>query len=162
MFRSWSRLWQRCEEGLLVVLMAGMVLVSFAQIALRNLCSYSLPWAEPLVQVLLLWATLTGALVATRQSRHIHIDLLLRLAPERVRPVLQFGGAAASALICAMLAWVATRFAIGEAGAGTTGVFGVAVWKLQLGFPLAFGAMALRFAGQAMAAARVLFRQPAR
>jgi len=158
MLRTWSQLWHRVEEGLLVGLMSGMVLVSFAQIALRNLWAYTLPWAEPLVQQLLMWSALLGALVATRQGRHLRIDLLLRLVSPRLRPALEATGAGASALVCGLLCWVALRFIHAEALAGGTGVFGVGVWKLQLVFPLAFGGMALRFAGQATKAGLVFLR----
>lgn len=147
---SWSRLFERLEEGLLVVLMGGMVLIAFAQIALRNLFAYTLDWADPLVQQLLLWTALLGALVATRQRRHLHIDLLLRLAPPPLRLVIEVLGEGCSALICGLLTWVAVQFLQGEALAGTTGVFSLPTWKLQLIFPLAFGLMALRFALQAL------------
>jgi TRAP-type C4-dicarboxylate transport system permease small subunit len=154
MTRSWLRLIHRIEEGALAALMGAMVLVSSAQIALRNLCSYTLPWAEPLVQQLLLWTALLGALVATRHQRHIHFDLFLRLAPPRLRLALQALGWAVSALVCLLLAWVAIQFVRGEAQAGTTGVFALPVWMLQLVFPLSFGAMGLRFGAQAVWALR--------
>lgn len=148
--RSGFHLWHRLEEGLLVVLMGGMVLISFAQIALRNLFAYTLPWAEPLVQQLLLWTALLGALVATRQHRHIHVDLFLRLAPPFLRLALHVLGAGVSALVCGLLTWVSVQFVQGEAQAGTTGVFALPAWKLQLVFPLTFGLMTLRFASQAL------------
>lgn len=154
--RSWSHLWQQCEEGILVVLMGGMVLVSFAQIALRNLFAYTLPWADPLVQQLLLWTALLGALVATRQRRHLHIDLLLRLAPPRLRIALEILGAGFSTFVCGLLTWVAIQFLQGEAQAGTLGVFSLPTWKLQLIFPLTFGLMTLRFALQALRYLRAL------
>ncbi len=154
---SWSRLCERFEEGLLVALMAGMVLVSFAQIALRNLFSYTLPWAEALVQVLLLWATFVGASTATRQSKHLRIDVFLHTLPPTPRRAMQAGAHAISALVCCLLTWVAVRFVLGEYRSGSVGVFGVSVWKLLLVLPLAMAAMALRFAGQAYAAAQGFF-----
>ncbi|MBI2505161.1 MAG: TRAP transporter small permease [Candidatus Latescibacteria bacterium] len=157
--KSWSLILHRLEEALLVVLMGGMVLISFTQIALRNLCSYTLDWADPLVQQLLLWTALLGALVATRQHRHIHIDLLLRLAPAPLRLLLQTVGAGCSALVCGLLTWVGIQFLQGEAEAGTTGVFSLPTWKLQLILPLSFGLMAWRFACQAAHHLLALFRK---
>ena len=154
--KSWSRLFQLLEEGLLAALMGAMVLVSFAQIALRNLFSLSLEWADPLVQLLLLWTAFLGALIATRQQGHIHIDALLRLAPLRCRRGLQAAGALFSALVCLLLTWVAIQFVSGEREAGTTGVWSLSTWKLQLIFPLTFGLMTLRFASQAAS----LLRRP--
>lgn len=146
--------WHRFEDGLLVALMAAMVLVSLAQIALRNLFAYSLSWAEPLVQVLLLWMAMVGALVATRQRRHLHIDLVLRLTPAPWHPGLRAVAAAVSCLVCGILTWVAVRFVQGEAQAGTLGVFSVPTWQLQLVFPFTFAVMSLRFAAQALGETR--------
>lgn len=157
----WSRLVERVEEALLVALMGGMVLISFAQIALRNLFAYTLDWADPLVQQLLLWTALLGALVATRQGRHIHIDLLLRLAPPPIRLALEGLGMAFSAGLCGLLTWVAVEFLQGEAKAGTTGVFSLPTWQLQLIFPLTFGLMALRFGLQAWRHILALLGKPA-
>lgn len=159
---SWSRLSERLEEGLLVVLMGGVVLVAFAQIALRNIFAYSLDWADPLVQQLLLWTALLGALLATRQRRHLRLDLLLRLAPAPLCLVLEVLGEGCSTCICGLLTWVAVQFLQGEAQAGTLGVFSLPTWKLQLIFPLAFGLMTLRFALQAVRHLRVLFSKGAR
>lgn len=156
----WVRLLERLEEGLLVVLMSTMALVAFAQIALRNLFAYTLDWADPLVQQLLLWTALLGALVATRQRRHLHIDLLLRLAPPPLRLVLEALGEGGAALVCGLLTWVAVRFLQGEARADTLGVFSLPTWELQLIFPLSFGLMALRFASQALRHLLALFGKP--
>ena len=159
--KYWSRLFARLEEGLLVVLMGGMVLIAFAQIALRDLCAYTLDWADPLVQQLLLWTALLGALVATRQRRHLHIDLLLRLVPPPLRLALEVLGGGCSASICGLLTWVAVQFLQGEAQAGTTGVFSLPTWKLQLIFPLTFGLMTLRFGLQALRHLRALLGKAA-
>lgn len=144
-----SYLLQRLEEGLLVLLMSVTVLLSFAQIALRNLFSISLLWADPLLRLLLLWTGFLGALIATRQRKHIRIDALLRFAPARWRLLLEGTGALFSALVCAALTWVAIQFLLDEREAGTTGVWELPTWELQLIFPLTFGVMALRFASQA-------------
>jgi TRAP-type C4-dicarboxylate transport system permease small subunit len=152
---------ERLEDGLLMALMSAMMLVAFAQIALRNLFAYSLDWADPLVQQLLLWTGLLGALAATRQGRHIHIDLLLRLAPPRLRSALEILGKGGAACICGLLTWVAVQFLQGEAQAGTTGVFSLPTWQLQLVFPLSFGLMALRFASQGLGHLSGLFTKRA-
>lgn len=144
------RAWRVLEEALLAVMMAVMVVVSAAQIALRNLFAYSLPWAEPLVQVLLLWVTMVGAMVATRQGRHLRIDLVLRWAPAGWRGGLERTAAGLAGAICGLLASVGSAFVKGEAAAGTTGVFGLPTWHFQLVFPLCFGVMCLRFAGLAL------------
>ncbi len=151
---------QKLEEGLLVLSMSAMLLLAFAQILLRNLFSITLLWADPLLRLLLLWTGFLGALIATRQGRHIRIDALLRLAPARWRWLLEGLGEGFSSLVCAALTWVAIRFLLDERQAGTTGVWGLPAWELQLIFPLTFGGMALRFASQAGRHLLGSFRKP--
>lgn len=145
---SLVRLLHRLEEGLLVALVGAMVLLAFAQIALRNLFSTALDWADPFVRLLLLWTGFLGALIATRRHRHIHIDALLRFAPTRPRHLLQGAGELFSGLVCGVLTWVAIQFLLDEREAGNRGVWDLPTWELQLIFPLTFGLMALRFFSQ--------------
>ena len=69
------------EDGLLVVLLTGMIGLGVAQILLRNLWQTSLSWGDPLLRIALLWLTLLGAIVATRDRNHIRIDLLSHFLP---------------------------------------------------------------------------------
>ena len=75
----------RLEDGLLFLLMSTLVLLSVAQIALRNAFGITFLWSEPLVRHLVLWCGFLGALIATRLDKHIRIDAVLLLLPGRVR-----------------------------------------------------------------------------
>ncbi|MGH8560727.1 MAG: TRAP transporter small permease, partial [Nevskiales bacterium] len=73
------------EDLLLALLLGAMVIVAAAQILLRNLFEWNFSWGDPLTRLLVLWVGLLGALAATRQNRHIAIDLVTHLLPPRVR-----------------------------------------------------------------------------
>lgn len=142
----------RTEDALLALAALALIVLAALQIALRNLGGPSLPWMDPLLRSLVLWLGLLGALVATRERRHIRIDLLPRLLPPRWAKACERLAAALAALVCALLAWQAVRLVADERSFGAIAFLGIPVWVLQLVLPLSFGLMALRMALQAASA----------
>ena len=83
--------WYRCSSnwvlnGLIVVLLGGMVLLATMQILMRNLFSYSLFWGDDLLQLALLWLVMSGAVAAARTGEHLRISILAQYIPRAVRP----------------------------------------------------------------------------
>jgi TRAP-type transport system small permease protein len=143
--RPFIRLLERFEEMFLVALMVVLILLSSAQIALRNLFAVTLPWADPLIRHLVLWSGFVGALIATRFDKHIHIDSLLRPLLPRPRALVQALTGLFSALVCILMTWVSLQFVAAEKSYGHGSLLGIPTWGLQLVFPLAYGLLALRF-----------------
>jgi TRAP-type C4-dicarboxylate transport system permease small subunit len=136
----------RLEDGLLVLLVGTLLLLAFAQILLRNFFAITWLWGDPLVRHLVLWTSFLGALIATRDNRHIHIDAGLRLLPTRLRRFAAALGTAIAATICLLLTPIAFRFVSDELEYGGDAFAGIPRWPLQLVFPLVFGGMSVRFA----------------
>jgi TRAP-type C4-dicarboxylate transport system permease small subunit len=68
----------RIEDGILAALLTLMIAVAVVQILLRNFFGAGIIWGDVLVRILVLWIGLTGAMIATRQNKHISIDLVAR------------------------------------------------------------------------------------
>lgn len=136
-------LW-RVEDGVLFVLMSALLLLSFSQIVSRNLFDHTILWADPLIRHLVLWASFLGALIATREDKHIRIDALWRILPAPARCLTQFFTSLFAAGTCSILCWIAVRFVSDERAFGDLGFLGIPIWILGLIFPLTFGLMALR------------------
>lgn len=135
----------RVEEAVLVALVSGLLSLAFAQILLRNLFQVTWFWADPLLRHLVLWSSFLGALIATREDRHIRIDAVLRLLPGRWRPVAGAMGDLAGALLCGVLSPIAFRFVLDERAYGAEALPGMPAWVAQLVFPAVFAGMSLRF-----------------
>ena len=140
---------EKLEDGTLVALVGALVVVASSQIALRNLFSVTLVWADPLVRHLVLWSGFVGAVVATRGNRHIKIDFLLRFCSQRARNGIQLATNLCSSGVCLVLFVTAVGFVLDEREFGYLGVFDIPVWYLQLIFPATFGLMTVRFLAQA-------------
>ncbi len=134
------------EDAILVSLLTAMIGLSAAQILLRNLFETGLPWADPLLRLMVLWLALAGALAATRENRHIRIDLLSRFLSGAMNRAADRLASVFTAGICALLAWHGGRLVWFEYQDGTTVGAGIPAWVAQIVIPLGFGLMALRFA----------------
>jgi len=133
------------ENGLLVLLLTGMILLATLQIVLRNVWSMGLSWADPALRVAVLWMTLLGAMAATRDGNHIQIDILTRFLSERLTKYARLITDLFSAFICGLLSWHGGRFAYFEWQDGSILFASVPAWVCELIIPLGFGVMALRF-----------------
>ena len=156
------RLIRYCEDGFLVVLLAAMIGFAVTQIVLRNLFDSGLSWADPLLRLLVLWVGLAGAMVATRQDRHIAIDVLTRYLPPRWQLAAQVIVDLFAALVSAIVAYHAGRLMIMDKEAGAIAFAAVPVWICELIIPLAFGVIAMRYLVFAITHARQLLTEELR
>lgn len=144
--RQFSRLLERLEEAVLLLLIGAMILLACVQIALRDIWGGGLSWADPLLRVMVLWAGLLGAVVATQMDKHISIDLASHLLPKGIFRGLRVVRSFFCTGVCGVLTWLAIDFVRQEALQGNgQEMAGLASWQLNLIFPIAFGGIALRF-----------------
>ena len=134
----------KLEDGILFLFVSALLLLSFSQIVTRNLFEITILWADPLIRHLVLWSSFLGALIATREDKHIRIDALWHVLPAPARQLTQIFTSLFAAGMCSFMCWIAIRFVSDEREFGLVGFLEIPVWTLELVFPLAFGLMALR------------------
>jgi len=59
-----------------VIFMSSLVFITFFQVINRYILKYPICWTEEIARFLLVWVTLIGAALCTREDSHIQIDLL--------------------------------------------------------------------------------------
>ena len=74
----------KIETGLLCLIIAMMLGLAVLKIVMRYVFSASLLWSDIMLQHLTLWLCLLGAALATCERRHISIDVLSRILPEKI------------------------------------------------------------------------------
>lgn len=134
------------EELLTALLLGGMILLAGSQIFLRNLFDSGLIWADPSLRIMVLWVALLGAIAATRENRHIRIDLLSNYLSNRNKARLSVIHNLFSALICGVIAWHSTRFVYIEWQDGAKLFSSLPAWVGEIIIPIGFSTMCLRFA----------------
>jgi len=145
-FKEGLWLVEKLEYLLLVSLLAVMVGLAFLQIVLRVFFATGMLWGEPLLRHLVLWVGLLGATMAAKEGRHINIDVISRVLPERGKIAIQALTDLFSTVICIFLIYSSLTFIRDEFQAATLAFSKIPTWTVAVIFPIAFGTIALRFA----------------
>jgi len=135
----------RLEAALIVATLSVMILLSFGQVLLRNFFQGGILWADLFLRQGVLWVAFLGASLATREGRHISIEVLSHFLPprwgQRIKRLIQLVAAAVSGT----LAWAAYQFVQMEREAGSTLFLDIPGWVFQVILPYCFAVTALRF-----------------
>lgn len=149
----WDRLdalIDRMEQFFLVLLSSLLILIAFFQIVLRNLFGTGLAWGDPLVRNLVLWVGFIGAALATREGKHINLEVISRWVPPRGKVFIGILTSLFSSLVCALLTYASLKFVRNEAQMGDLTFLRLPSWIPELILPIVFGLMALRFGFHAL------------
>ena len=144
----WDRLDEniaRVEKILVVVFLSTLMLTAFLQIILRNFFATGISWGDVLIRYLVLWVAFIGAALATREGRHINMEVFSRWVSDRGRVHLYRISHLCSAGICGLLTYAAIKFIQFEFQMGSTTILGLPIWVPELIIPLTFGLMTFRF-----------------
>ena len=135
----------RLEQILVAALLTMMILLAFSQIVLRNFFDTGIAWGDALVRYLVVWVGFVGAAIATKEGKHITIDVLSRWITGAGRSTIQAISHLSSAAVCGLLTWAGIKFIWFEAQMGGTAFFKLPVWVPELIIPVTFGLMTLRY-----------------
>lgn len=133
------------EDAFLVSLLLTMIGLAVVQIVMRNGFDSGFLWAESFLRVLVLWIGLVGAMAASRQHRHINIDIIGRFLPGKAARVVAVANALFTTAVCAALAWFSLDFVRMEYEAPSMAFANVPTWLCESIIPLAFAVIALRY-----------------
>ena len=86
---AFDRVLLRCNRWLVIVILAAMALMVFANVALRFLTDNSILWVEEVSRYLMIWMTFLGAGLVLRYGGHIGIDALQESRPRNRRPAIR-------------------------------------------------------------------------
>jgi len=135
----------KAETALIVLVLLFMVLFAFLQVVMRNILDLGILWGDILLRHLVLWVGFIGASLATREKKHINIDILTRFLPEKIKPVSGIITGLFAVFICWFLTDAAWTFIMDEKSFDTK-IFGdIPVWYFQIIIPVGFCLMAFRF-----------------
>lgn len=122
-----------------------MLLIAVVQIVLRNFFGFGIIWAETLVRVLVLWTALIGAMVATRQSKHINIDIVTRYLSPKTKPLVNALVNLFTASVCLIVMYYSFEFVAIEYKDGSLAFANVPNWVCESIIPIAFLIMGVRY-----------------
>jgi len=142
--RRVERVFVVLNQGLVMLMMMAMAALVFTNVVTRYVFGFSLNWAEESSRYLMIWVTYLGAGLAMREGRHVAIEYLQGLLPERLAPV-------ARAVIALLI--LAFMVALGILGAQIaqfawrqrTPVLGLPQGAVYLAIPIGAGLFVVHF-----------------
>jgi TRAP-type C4-dicarboxylate transport system permease small subunit len=138
----------RLEDLIIAALLTATMGLALYQIVLRNVFGSGLVWGDFLVRLMVLWLGMAGAMAATREGRHISVDLVTRFLPPAWQRVTSCLTAAFAGGVCLIACYHSLQFVISEYEFGSLAFAGVPYWVCVSILPLAFLVIALRYAIQ--------------
>lgn len=143
------------EDWLAVLIMAALVLITFANVLVRYFSNQSFAWTEEISVFLMIVMTLVGGCAAVARDMHIKIEYLLEVgSDERRRRLRRFGALCTSGFFL-LLAGLSVRMVWDEFRYDeTTPAIGLPAWWFSVWLPL----LSLAIAGRAFGLFRRLRR----
>jgi TRAP-type C4-dicarboxylate transport system permease small subunit len=136
---------ERVEQTLLVSFLGFIILLAFLQIILRNFLSTGLDWGDSLVRNLVLWIGFIGATLATKEGKHINIDVVSRGLPSLGKKGIALIIHLFSFCVCCGLTYAALKFIKNETQMGNRTFLGIPAWIPEMILPMTFSLMTFRF-----------------
>ena len=144
-WQRWNETLGRIEKFLVAAMLSVMILLAFSQIALRNVFSTGISWGDPLVRYLVLWVGFIGASLATKEGKHITIEIFSRWFSRQRSLYLKAISYLVSAFVCGLLTFAGWTFVQNEAQMGITSFLQIPAWIPQIIIPVTFTLITLRF-----------------
>lgn len=134
----------RVETWILTLLVLAMVCFAFLQVVLRNLFASGLLAGDVILRHLVLWVGFIGASLATREGRHITIDVFARLLHGRIKTAIQLVINLFSIYVTYLLTLAAIDFVAMERSFQSMLFGNVEAWYFQIIIPIGFALICLR------------------
>ena len=105
-----ERAFVEANKWALVVMLAAMACIVFANVSMRYLTNFSITWAEEVARYLMIWMTFLGAGLALRQGAHAAIGNLQEALGPRLGWLLRLWVALLLLVFCGLMAWTGYEY----------------------------------------------------
>ncbi len=109
-----------CEEILVGTLMVLMSVATLFNVAGRYCFNSPIPWAEEFARYSFIWLVFLGAVVCTKQKRHIIIDILVVYLPARLQTLCHLVVDAATLVLMSIIAYYGGILTVSATSATST------------------------------------------
>lgn len=132
------------ENLLLAIALLAMMTIPLLEIVLRRTLHIGISNQSSLVQHLTLVVGMVGAAIAARDGKLLALGILDPVLKGRGKVIARIISGAVAVTITCMLLAASTQFVRAEREAGTTLVYGVPLWIVELVLPIGFSLVAGR------------------
>jgi TRAP-type C4-dicarboxylate transport system permease small subunit len=140
-----ERAGRAAEDAVLVLMLTSMILLAAGQIVLRNFFGIGFIWSDEALRLLVLWLAVAGAVAASRNDKHINIDVLDRFLRGRWKAAKDLVVHGFTAVVCGIVTWQSALFVRTSHEFGDVLLGGIPAWLLQIVLPVGFGLISYRY-----------------
>jgi TRAP-type C4-dicarboxylate transport system permease small subunit len=135
----------RITGWLIIFFLSIMIVMAFGQVVLRNFFHTSIEWGDVFLRHLVLWLGFLGAVIATGEGRHLKIEFINKLAPERFRKIIYIITNLFAAIVCFFLMKAAIAFVQMEGESADTLILNLSTTYFIIIIPVGYAIIAFRF-----------------
>lgn len=165
--QSFLRFLHKVEDCFVGGILLILVFFSFIQLVLKNLptevtlwhsrytvlpfkwlidnIGTGFAWGDAFLRQLILWLAVLGAAVATRQDRHINIEIASKFLPKNWKTKIRIFTDAFTSVVCGLVVYSGVELVKSEIGAGSIAFANVPAWVMEMIIPIGFGIICLRY-----------------
>lgn len=135
----------KIETSLLIALLLSIILLVVVQIMMRNVFDAGLFWADEYIRTSVLWLSLLGAMIGSREGEHLAIDFFVHNLSAKNRLIVQRITDLFSAVLCFVMTYYSSVFLHSEYQDGSIAFAFIPNWFCELIIPVAFAVIACRY-----------------
>ncbi len=139
------------EKVFLSSLLAAMIILVLIQIIMRNFFHSGIIGGVEIVRHLVLWIAFVGAGLATREGRHVRIDMSSRILSARGREIADIASTLFSVVVCSILFVASCKFVYMDfTSSGVASFLNVPLWIMEVIIPVGYLIVTIRFSANAI------------
>jgi TRAP-type C4-dicarboxylate transport system permease small subunit len=119
--------------------------MAFSQVIMRNFFGIGINALEEIMRNSVLWIALIGGILTTLRGKHIAIDIVSRILPNRFRPIHNAILNIFASLVCLVLTWLSIQFLQLEIEMGSKIARIIPAWIIEIILPVGFFLLAISF-----------------
>jgi TRAP-type C4-dicarboxylate transport system permease small subunit len=141
---------EKISGWMLVSLLGIMIVMAFSQVILRNFFDTGIEWGDIFLRHLVLWVGFFGAVIATGEGRHLRIEFVSKLVPQKIRKIFFIITSVFASIICYFLMQAAFTFVQSEMNSKSTLFLDLQTWYFIIIIPVGYAMLSFRFIVRAL------------
>lgn len=127
------------EEGVIVLCMAGIAVLTFGAVVSRFVFNFSIAWSEELVRYLFIWGSMFGASYAFKHNAHSGLPILVEKFPPFLYRVVHIAIAVISASLFLLIVYLGSDLVLmGLQSGQRSPATKIPYWFVNFGLVFAF------------------------
>ena len=143
--KTLDKIVSKVEELIAVVGLSAMTVITLVAVFFRYVLGSPIIWSEEAARYLMVWSTMLGISIATRQKAHLGIDIFVSMAPKKLQRALEIFSTLMMIVMFVFLTIISIVFIQSAIRTGNVSpMLRIPFYIIYLALPLGFGLSAVR------------------